>query len=151
MAQPQVTIPTIKRVDLQRLASPYPTVEAPAGNKMKGYYMAETPEVQIRWEEHLKTAPLSDTRESKRPEIQYLDPTKLQYDVQEGEHVAFYDADTEKLVALVVQSMVGNDEVVRAINGGLFDHLNRIEKMMRVRSWSFACCLVFWVGLMQEV
>lgn len=95
--------------------------------------MAESQEITDRWASHLATAPVSDQREGKRPPVQILDPSKLQYDVKEGEAVAFYDRQTGELVGFVVQGMIGKEDVVKGINGGVFDHLNHVDQMMRVR------------------
>lgn len=132
MPQPTGKQHTIANVFVDRLATPYPPVEVKVGCKSKGWFMAESQEIKNIWEFHLATAPPSDEREGNRPGVRLLEPTELRYDVKEGENVAFFDRETKELVGLVVQGLVGDKAVLKGINGGVFEHLNRVDQMMRV-------------------
>ena len=133
---------TVEVIRLARLADPYPPVGKSTNRaKTKGFFMAEDEETHNRWEQNLKDAKQSDPRvlNDKRQPVVRLDFSKLQYDVQEGESIAFYDEDTSELVALVVQDMFGNEEIVQALNGSVIELLNAVQKPMRVSDLLLTC------------
>lgn len=111
-------------VELSRLEVPCPTDDK---------FMAELAKILIRWEEHLRTNPMSDkrTKGGKSPLTHLLDATNLKYIVQEGENIIFVDMDDESIIAIVIQGMIGDAEVIKNFNGLIYEHLNHAH-LMRV-------------------
>lgn len=111
-------------VYLSRLEVPYPPDDK---------FVADLVNILIRWEEHLRINPMSDkrTKGGKRPLTHLLDPTKLQYIVEKGESVIFFDVDDKSIVGVVIQGMIGDEEVVKNFNGLIYKHLNHAH-LMRV-------------------
>ena len=101
--------PNLKVIAIDCLDAPYPIVE---------FYMAQSPGIQILWEEHIEARVLGDARGRKRG-LQWLDPARLQYDVKKGENIIFVNSITSRTVAVVIQGLIQDEGIINS-----FEFLN---------------------------
>ncbi|KAI0019038.1 hypothetical protein F4780DRAFT_473108 [Xylariomycetidae sp. FL0641] len=100
----------VKVVYLPRLDTPYPTANL---------YIAGTPRAKEDWTAYWGDKPLKDPRGNKgrRRGIETLDASKLKYTVRQDESVIFRDAETEKMVLVVLRDFLPDEELRQTMVG----------------------------------
>ncbi len=122
---PSSIVHTLKIVYAERLETPYPPIK---------FHVIELGEDRKLWEDHLKNAPLSDSRTNnhKRFLVMALDPSKFEYTVAKGDCVIFFEiieGGENQVIGLVVQNLIGDKATADAPNGSVFDHINKANRM----------------------
>lgn len=112
----------IPTVNLPKLQEEYP----PAG---KDIYESEA--IHQIWKNYRKTKPYPDSRGDWKPYYK-LDPTRLQYTVEEDKSVIIRDSKSGEIVCMVIQNFSNNEGGILEWVNGVIKKNTEVRKSVRV-------------------